>query len=171
MDIEEVLLAEHSKQQALSIANYVGCDENRFGELMELFLDSRIMVHQRAAMAVEICADKWPFLLNPYLGAMLKNLRKPVHDAVIRATIRAFQNMEMPEEIYGEAWDICFQYLVSPKYPVAIRVYSMSVLENICQKLPELKRELRMVIEEQMPYGSAGFVSRGNKILAKLMKH
>jgi hypothetical protein len=168
MNIEELLIEEHSKAQAIKIAQFVGNDRERFDELMKLFLDGRIRIHQRASMPLCICADKHPHLIIPYLQTMLSNLKNPVHDAVVRNTIRLFQNIELPEDMWGEVWEICFEYLVSPRYPVAIRVFAMTVLYNICRELPELTQELKVVLEDQMPYGSAGFISRGKKILAKL---
>ena len=46
----------------------------------------------------------------------------------------------------------------------------MTVLYNITLKIPELADELKIIIEDQMPYGSAGFKSRGKKILKGLQK-
>ena len=46
----------------------------------------------------------------------------------------------------------------------------MDVLFNITKKFPELREELRLSIEDQMPFGSAGFLSRGTKILKLLDK-
>jgi hypothetical protein len=46
----------------------------------------------------------------------------------------------------------------------------MTVLFNIVKKYPELKDELKMSIEDQLPYGSAGFKSRGRRILKSLEK-
>ena len=66
--------------------------------------------------------------------------------------------------------DICFNFLLSQDEPVAIRVFAMTVLGNIAQKWPELKNELRMAIEENMEFGSAGFKSRGKKELKRLKK-
>jgi len=41
----------------------------------------------------------------------------------------------------------------------------MTVLANIAQKEPELKNELRLVIEQQLSHGSTGFCSRARKVL------
>ena len=46
----------------------------------------------------------------------------------------------------------------------------MQVLYNVCQKEPDLANELKIVIEEFLPHGTAGFKSRGGKILKKLNK-
>jgi hypothetical protein len=170
MNIENELLIGHSKARALRIANYVDCNKEKLGELLQLFFDNRIIIHQRASMAVGICAERQSCLFYPYLRPMLKNLKNPVHDAVVRATFRIFKDMDLPEELWSDVWEVCYQYLISPRYPVAIRVFAMTVLANICKNVPELKHELQIVIEDQMPYWSAGLKSRGKKTIDKIKK-
>jgi hypothetical protein len=46
----------------------------------------------------------------------------------------------------------------------------MDVIFNIVKKFPELKEELKLAIEEQMPFGSAGYKSHGGKVLKALNK-
>lgn len=46
----------------------------------------------------------------------------------------------------------------------------MTLALNIVEKIPELKDELRFIIEEQMPFGTAGFKNRGAKTIAALEK-
>ncbi|MEQ8244521.1 hypothetical protein [Fulvivirga sp.] len=168
MDIKKELLFEHSKSQALKISNYIGNDQNRFDELMILFFDTEYRVTQRAAWVVSHCADKYPELIEPYIEPMILNLKKDITVAVQRNTLRVLQEKEMPNTIIGDAADICFKILESAKEPIAVKVFAMTLLANICKKVPELKNELKILIEDQLPYGSAGFKSRANKILKKL---
>ncbi|MGK7395899.1 MAG: hypothetical protein ACNS62_15070 [Candidatus Cyclobacteriaceae bacterium M3_2C_046] len=168
MDLKQAILEEHSKAQAEKIKAYVGPDQEKFALLMNLFLNETYRVTQRAAMAVGLCAQKYPFLIKPYLELMIKNLQKPVHDAVRRNTLRILQNQEIPPDLQGETMDICFSILNTNSEPIAIKVFAMTVLTNLAEIYPELSHELILIIEDQMPYGSAGFKSRGNKILKKL---
>ena len=46
----------------------------------------------------------------------------------------------------------------------------MTVLYNLTKKLPDLARELRLLIEEQYNLGSAGFKARGRHVLGQLKK-
>ncbi|MDN5203743.1 hypothetical protein QQ008_20300 [Fulvivirgaceae bacterium BMA10] len=170
MNIREELLREHSKAQAQRIADYIGNDQGRFDELLNLFLYDEYRVIQRSAWIVGICGKQYPHLFEPHLEKVINNLKNPVHDAVKRNTLRVLQDMDIPEELMGEAADLCFQYLNSNKEPVAIKVFAMTVLCNIVKKVPELKEELQIIIEDQMPYGSAGFISRGKKVLRALEK-
>jgi len=168
MNIKAELLKEHSKAQATRIAEYVAKKPERFKNLMELFFSATYRVTQRAAWPVGICAEKHPHLIRPYLGQMIDNLSGGVHDAVKRNTVRALQNIKIPDELLGEAANNCFALLESNKEPIAIKVFSMTVLANICEKEPDLGQELKLVIENQLPYGSAGFKSRAKKVLSKI---
>ncbi len=168
MNLREEILREHSKAQTLKIVNYIGNDKERFAELMNLFLGNTYRVTQRAAWVVSNCAEAHPELIKPYLKRMLNYLSKPVHDAVKRNTIRTLQDIAIPKKLQGKATDICFQFLCSNDETIAVKVFSMTVLHNLSKEHPDLKNELRIAIEEQMPYASAGFKSRGKKILKAL---
>lgn len=168
MDIRAALLAEHSKAQMIMISNYIGADADRFAILMELFLGDNYRLTQRASWAVSKCGDQYPELLAPYIERMIKNLYEDVPDAVKRNTLHLLQDREIPDIMLDEAADIGFKIMESKMEPIAVKVFAMTMLANICKKVPELKNELRLIIEDQMPYGSSGFRSRGDKILKRL---
>ena len=170
MNIKEALLAEHSKRQSERIATFIGKNPDRFRELMDLFFGEEYRITQRAAWAVSHCTDQYPELILPHLDQLIHNLRNKTHVAVRRNSLRVLQFVEIPEHLLGEAADICFQLLASHDEPVAIKVFSMTVLWNICQKEPDLSHELKLIIEEQLPYGTAGFKNRSNKILTAMRK-
>ena len=44
----------------------------------------------------------------------------------------------------------------------------MDIAYNIASDIPELKEELALVINDQMEFNSAGFKSRGKRILKKI---
>ena len=173
MDIRDQLLVEHSKQNTLAIAGYIGNNSERFSVLMDLFFNdpNKSRVVQRAAHVLSFCLDKHPDLITPHLEALIHNLKEDnVHVAVRRNTVRALQTITIPEELLGDTWNICFTYLSSAEEPIAVKAFSMTVLYNICKKLPELKEELQIVIEDQLPYGSSGFKNRAHKVLKGLTK-
>lgn len=164
------ILREHSKAQRDNIVEYIGTDESRFKELVHLFLHDEYKVVQRASWVLSECSERHPFLVMPYLGSLMGNLKQEVHDAVKRNTIRILQFVEIPESLYDITAEVCFDLLASKKEPVAIKAFSMTVLLQIVRKIPELKTELQVLIEDQMPYSSPGFTSRGKKILEVLKR-
>ena len=169
MNLQTEILKADFKDQAVFVAEKVIDDEAKFAELMTLFFSVDIRTCQQAAWIVSHCADKNPSLVMPYIDKLIKNLYNEVGDATKRSTVRVLQLVEIPEALWGEIIEICFRYLTG-KEAVAIKVFSMTVLYNISLKVPEITTELKVVIENQLPYGSAGFKSRGKKILAKLSK-
>ena len=84
--------------------------------------------------------------------------------------LRLMQEIELPEAYHGEIMDMCFTYLESPKESLAVKVFSMSVLGNLTKYYPEIKTELKLIIEEQLPHQSAGFKSRAKQVLKQLEK-
>lgn len=170
MDIRESLLKEHSKAQTTRIVEYIGDDKERLAELMDLFLGTEYRITQRAAWVVGYVGEHHPSLMKPYLAPMINHLRKDVHDAVKRNILRVLQDIDVPEELMGELADTCFDFLSEAEEPVAIKVFSMTILYNMTLKEPDLKNELKILIEEQMPFATSGFQSRGRKVLKGLEK-
>ncbi len=168
MDIKKELLKEHSKRQTTKIVNYVGNSPARFKALVKNFLDGPYRVTQRAAWPLSYCVEEHPNLIKPHLKSILKMLdKKDAHVAVKRNIMRLLQDIEIPKQLYGTLTDKCFT-LMDPKETIAVRVFSMSVLARIAKAEPDLKKELRIVIEDQLPYGSAGFLSRAKKVLKEI---
>ena len=169
MNVESEILREHSKRQCLRIANWIGADKKRFKQLMVLFLKGEYRTTQRAAWIVQHCADMHRELLVPYLSPMIDRMLEPgAHVAVKRNVIRILQDIEIPRRLAGKIATVCFDMLSSAREPIAVKVFSMTVLANIAREEPELKNEIRILVEQQMPTGSAGFRSRGAKILKRL---
>ena len=171
MDLKSAILQEHSKQQALFIRDYIGENQILFDELMTYFFSEEYRVAQRAAWVVSHCVDQHPWLIQTHLENMVHYLKNEnIHVAVKRNTVRILQTIEIPEDLMGSLVDYCFKFLLDPKEAAAVRIFSMTILYNICKKEPALADELRIVIEEFMPHSTAGFKSRGKKILKGLQK-
>ena len=168
---EQLLQGGHSKENALYIVESIIKDPKRLEELMALFFHNEMRLCQRASWPVGLLSEKHQLILTPYLPKMLKNLDEPKHDAVVRNTLRSWCFMKgFPEELEGEIYDRCFQYLTDTNRPTGIRMFAMVVVSNIAMKYPELKEEVIPVLEEHMPYGTSGFTSRARRELIRLRK-
>ena len=170
MNLREAILKEHSKEQAMKIADWVGNNEKYFALLMHLFLKDEYRVVQRSAWIVSMVADLHPNLLLPYLNAMVKRMEEqnlPV--AVKRNVVGILQNIPIPKKLQGAVMDICFHFLADPKEGIAVRCFSMTVLANLSKDHPEIKNELNTVVKsalERKP--SAGFRARAKKVLKEI---
>ncbi len=170
MDFKEKLSARQSKVTMQEIVTWVNNNQQRFDALMVCFFSESVRLSQNTAWPVGKIGEKQPQLLYKHLKKMLDNLDNPVHDAVVRNTLRTLQFIKIPKEHQGQAANKCFEYLSDHQYPVAFRIFSMSVLWNIGQEEPDLLPELALVIEEQLPFGTSGIKARGAKILKQIGK-
>lgn len=164
----ELFDGPNSRSVPLFVVERIVADPSRIQELMDCFFDDRKMICQRAAWPLGMIADDHPHLLMPYLEQLLATIEGKASDTVVRNVLRAFQFMDFPEDQEGRVFDICFEFLLDVNKAIAIRVFGMTVSANIAMKYPILAEELIPVIEEHIPHGSAGFRSRGSKLLHKL---
>jgi hypothetical protein len=166
MDLLKTLEKEHSKEQRDKIVRYIGNDPERFAALMDLFLKGEYRVTQRAAWPMSYCVGNHPELINPYFKQILPLLKKPgVHDAVIRNIVRILQFVTVPKRYHGQLMAACFDFIASNDVPVAIKAFSLTILENLSKEYPDIKSELKLIIEERWPHETAAFRSRAKKIL------
>ncbi len=170
MNLKEEILYEHSKAQATRLAAYIGDDVEKFAELMDLVLGEDEKLSQRAAWVMSHCADTVPKLIVPHIGAMMTVFETTPHVAVRRNITRVLQLVDIPEIHQGKLVNICFDVLLNPKAANAVRVFSMSILYNITLQQPELRDELRIVIEDMLPHGTPAIKSRGKRILKAMNK-
>jgi hypothetical protein len=171
LDIKEALLQEHSRSQALKIASYIGTSQARFDELMKYFFDDDWRLNQRAAYSMNFTVEKNPQLFKKHLKKAVLNLSTPKHDAVKRNTLRILENYNIPKKLLGTVVNISFEFLASPKEPIAVKYFSMGILFKEAKKEPDLFHEIKVLLDDQMPLGSPGFRNRGQKILNYINKY
>jgi len=166
MDLRETIRAEHSKTMCSRVLKWVGSDQQRFDELFRLFLDGEPVIKQRAAWPLSYATVDHPQLIQKHFGKLLKNLKKTgLHDSIKRNTMRLLQYVPVPEKFHGEVMNTAFDYIISPSENPAIKAFSLSVLENLSKQYPEIKQELKTIIEDRWDIESNAFRSRAKKIL------
>lgn len=169
MNFREALLREHSRKQAQKIAAYIGDDAARLKAFIEVYLAGPYRITQRAAWALSMVAEQHPHRIKPHLPKLLRFLRQPqLHDAVRRNTFRLLQYTDIPKRLRGEVADLCFSSLLDKSTAVAIKAFAITVLTPIVQDEPDLQREFRVILEDQLPYAKPAFVVRARRALRTL---
>jgi dihydroorotase len=174
MNIRNALLEDkiQNRNKAVSIAEYACSSPKHFKELMQCFLTNEYRLAQREAWSVSCAARKKPELIKPYIKDLVARLnRTGVHDAVVRNSVRVLEKIEIPESLHGEVMNACFGFIEKPSVPVAIKAFSLTTLFNLSKYYPEIKGELKLIIENNLDNESAAFESRGRKILSTLQKN
>jgi hypothetical protein len=169
MKLREQILKEHSKRNCEKIVGWVGNNQQRFDELFQLFLNDEYRIVQRAAWPVSNVVAEHPEFIKKHFSKLLKNLQKPgIHTAVKRNSVRLLQNVEIPKRYQGLVMDLCFNYIASPTEAVAVKAFSLTVLQNLSTQYPQIIPEIKLLIEEHYEHETAAFKSRAKKFLKRL---
>jgi hypothetical protein len=169
------LVHELKKDHTLAIKNkiirYVGTDPKRFKQLVTIFLGDNYRLTQWAGWPLSGIVLKHPHLIKPYLRMVLLSVDRPgMHVAVKRNVMRLFQFIDIPKNLRGLAFDKAFSLFSNTTEPIAVKVFAMTVMTQVAMAEPELKNEVVIAIEEQLPYGSAAFKNRAGRLLKELKR-
>jgi len=171
MKLRDELLKEHTKENCMRIVRWIGNSEQRFAQLIDLFINEEYRVVQRAAWPLSYVLQDHPGLAKKHLPVLLDNLDNPaLGGAAKRNTLRALQTVPIPEKYHGVVMNHCFNYISDPTEKAAVKAFALTVLENLSQLYPDIKGELKLIIEEAMPNESPAFISRAKKILTRMSK-
>jgi len=171
MDIKEALFAEHSKQQAITVANYACQSKDNMQQLINCLLSDDTIVAQRAAWSIGWSVKINVASLLPFIDLLIPLIeRKDVHDALIRNVMIFLESIEIPEKYHGIVMNACFNFIESPATPPAIKAYSMTTVYNLSRLYPEILQELKAIIENNWENETPAFKSRGKRILKAIKR-
>lgn len=111
-----------------------------------------------------------PDIIQPHTEKIVELLPAFSHFALRRHSLHILTRVHLPDANLGSLMSICFDWLLTPGIPAAVKVYSMEVLYRIACQMPELKKELADCIGFRLHEETPGFKNRGFKILKKLSK-
>jgi hypothetical protein len=168
MDIRTQLLSELSRANIDYTVHALGNEPTYFKELINFIISEPDPLPMRASWVVEGITAKYPEMILPYKGMLIRNLRKYTHPGTRRNLLKIFSRMEIDEKYHGILLDVCFDWLVDESINVAEKVFSMQIIANHLTYYPELKNEFFEILEDQIPKNSPAFVSRVKLIKKQL---
>lgn len=171
MDLKKTLKEKRSKEGVLSLADWIGADEDRFQLFWRQMLAKEEPFSSYAAWVVDHSLQQHPaHFQSVFTEAYAALLEAGHHVAIPRNVLKHMGAATIPEEIEGALYDRAINWMGNPQQPAAIRVYSMELAYQIGKSWPELMDELEKVIQAHMASSSAGFRSRGRKTLKRIKK-
>ena len=168
MDIRSLLTNLPSRVEKDIYIREVGGDEKNIHTLLELVFKEKDPVAWRAAWILDGTEEQFPGIVGKFVPRIIDELPGLNSTGALRSLLRMLCRYEIPEEDQGILIDLCFGYLVSELYPVAVKVHAMQIIYNHALLYPELKEELITIIEDQVANNSVGFKSRGQRIIRQL---
>ncbi|HEY0434308.1 MAG TPA: hypothetical protein VGC95_10575 [Chitinophagaceae bacterium] len=165
MNLRETLLNRYERSTPQRVARWVGGIQSRFDELFVIFIDAGYRLNQRAAAALAICIAKHPKVIKKHLPALVSLHRQSPNVSLKRNSLRLLQAVEIPENLQGDLMDVCFDYIAAKGEPVAVKAFALTILVRMSAYHPDIRRELRLLVERQLPHETAAFRARARKFL------
>jgi hypothetical protein len=168
MDYRTLLHDFPSGDEKNLIIREVGNSKKKFNILLELAFNDKQPVAWRAGWVLDGCDEENPGLASASISRIIQKLPGLKSTGTLRCFLRLLSRYDIEEEDQGLLIDLCFSYMVSELYPVAVKVHAMQIIYHHVLLYPELKEELVTVISDQVSNNSVGFKSRGMRIIKQL---
>ncbi|MBX7227301.1 MAG: hypothetical protein K1X55_14795 [Chitinophagales bacterium] len=163
MELREIVLAEHSKQQQLKIITLIGDNHERFLELMHLFLTDEYRVVQRVAWVMGALGEIHPEWFLNFIPDIIQKIKQPEHEAVKRNCLRILTFISISEEWQGELFDICFNIIGSFEELPAPKAYAIAIITKYIKVYPELAQELDILLQQILPHEGPAVKSKAKQ--------
>jgi len=170
MDFRSLLASFPSGAEKDLYIREVGDSVRKFTVLLDLALNEKDPVAWRAAWILDGSDEQHPGLASGSISRIVNRLPEVKSAGAIRSLLRLLCRYPVDEGDQGILIDLCFGYMLSVLYPVAVKVHAMQIIYHHVLLYPELKDELISVIRDQAENNSVGFRSRGNRIIKELEK-
>ncbi len=169
MDLEKELLQKQTLLRCNRIIKWVGKDETRFALLVKLFFKGDYRLTQHASWPMSYCVREYSDLAKPYFGKFISHLSdRNAHPAAKRNIVRLLQFAKIPKRYHGKLMNSCFRFIGDPAEAIAVKAFSLTILDNLSIDYPEIQPEIKTIIEERWAFETPAFRSRAKKILSKL---
>ncbi len=164
---KDQLLEKNHKEHIHNLAVWV-VNEGRIEELLSLMVNATDRYAQKAAWVLNHVVHLQPKLLQLHASLLVNILQQDNHVGVRRSIFQALEQLTFNEDQTSFLVEESFAALTNEKESIAVQVYAMSLLFNLCQPFPELLSELRQTISFKLHEKSPGYKSRAKKIIEKI---
>ena len=139
-------------------------------QLVELTKSDKEKIAWRAAWVIDHLNMQKPELISPFHPHLLQILKNAPFNGVRRSLLKIAVSAPPTIKEDGELLDLCFKWIYSPAFPIAVRVYSMQFVFDLLPRYPELKNEFCHSLEFALNDESKGVGSKASKLLKVIGK-
>ena len=161
------LIEDQSSENRKRWANYFIEKQIDLKDFVDLVLSERKLALRFIWLVGDLCEQNAAYVSPavPAFYALKDQVKFPNYD---RSLAKMFLWCGIPENDEGEIIDILFSWIMDSKVSVATKTNAMLALQKIMPKYPELKKEFKLVIEDQLDKNSVSFGTCAKKILQNL---
>jgi hypothetical protein len=171
MDYRNYLLSRLSSHFVDQLVQEIYGTPSSLKIIYQLIFDPEVKVAWRAAWTCQKISETHPEWFNENQFLEIASLAiSSLHGGLQRGCLSILNNLPLPNPIPVEFINACFEWMVSPKSPIAVQSLSMKILFRICNLEPDFKSELMAYLENIDPNDySVGFNTTRKNVLKALI--
>jgi len=170
-EVRTSILEDRSKANIAFLVKVMAADDSLVESCMDFVDDPDPKLAMRYMWLLGHLAEVRPKLLFGYMSHLFA--KRHMHNTITglhRSLVKMLTFTGVPEDIQGLVVDQIFEWCLDPEIQVAVKVYGITVLVDLCKIYPELETELKAVIHDQMDKNTYAFTARSKQILKQLEK-
>jgi len=169
-ELKNLILNEHSKAQALVIADIVRQKPELITDLFSYTFANEEPLSRRAAWPLRILSDQSPELLKDRIDEIIDHLDDIKSNAVLRNILALLVNAKIPEKKKPFLLNFSTQAILNPESPIAVIAHSADLFIQIAADEIILIKELLLMLEQIDPDGRGGIKSKTRQVKTILHK-
>ena len=152
------------------VVEMIGDDTGRFSMVMDLCFLDKYPLSMRAARVIQLCCEKEPRRILPFLPEVIEKTMTAKVDGVKRNFLKILAEFIDINWIAdaGPLLNQCFDWITDNRENPAIRIYAMEIACKIGNGEPDLLKELKATIEFLPENSPPSIKNRGAKVLRKI---
>lgn len=171
MILEHSLRGRLSKAAVNSAIKIIKEDKSSSLSLLPLLEDGHQGLKDNAAWVLGYRGHLFPDIMHAELNYFKELLlSQNCRDGLKRNFFRTAQFIQWSKNDAGTIVDLAFKYSFDRTAATAIRAFALTTLVNVIQDFPELALEVKLNLEEELPYAEGGYLSRATRELKRLQK-
>ncbi|MFN5416916.1 MAG: hypothetical protein ACK5B9_07655 [Flavobacteriia bacterium] len=161
------LIEDQGSENRKRWVNYLIENQIDLRDFVDLVLSDRKLALRFIWLVGDLCEQNAAYVSPavPAFYALKDQVKFPNYD---RSLAKMFLWCGIPENREGEIIDVLFSWIMDSKVSVATKTNAMLALQKELNKYPELKQELKLVIQDQLDKNSVSFRNCAKKILQDL---
>ena len=167
-ELKKVVISGQGRKHTDRLVELLKKHPEWHNELINIYLSNEEPFSRKIVWAIDLYSERNPDLVLPYLQTIADLLPRFSHDGLRRHSLHILSRLPLPADKLGILISTCFDWLLAPHYPAAIKVCCMELLYRISNQEAELRKELADCIEFRLSEETPGFKNRALKILRKL---
>ena len=164
----EYLATDSSREVADMATAFIGNNENRFEDVLHFATTHPYPINMRAARVAEFSTRINPEFARKRLPFIVNHLSTTTNDGVKRGFLKiveAFVPHHVDDDVLGLVIDICFNKIITPGEAIAVKWYSIQILQKIVKAIPELEQEFIATLDDQQDKNTANINRMVKQIL------